>query len=124
MAPGNPRIYAKSIGVIIESVMFSVNVSIVADIISDSDIIYIDLEPGIFTATFFDSNGKEIKDNIPNYDFDLESDFDDKLNVQTVNNSVLISTSDYKLNNKSFRLVLKADGYGEVTKDIKIREFL
>ena len=94
------------------------------DIVSDSDIIYIDLEPGIFTATFFDSDGNQIKENIPKYDFYLESDFEDRLNVQTVNNSVLVSTSDYKLNNKSFRLILRADGYDEATKDIKIREFL
>lgn len=94
------------------------------DISSDSDIVYIDLEPGIFTAVFYDANGKEIKDDLPKFDFYLESDFDDRLTVQTVNNSVLVSTSDYKLNNKSFRLILSADGYDDVTKTITIREFL
>ena len=93
------------------------------DIISDSDILYIDLEPGIYTATFYDSEGNEIKSDLPEYEFTIESDFEDKLYIERVNNSVLISTSDYKLNNKTFRLKLQANGYGEVSKEIKIREF-
>lgn len=94
------------------------------DIVSDTDTVYIDLEPSIFTATFFDSNGNEIKKHLPSFDFGVESSFIDKLNIQSVNNSIIVSTSDYKLNNKSFKLVLNADGYGEISKVITIREFL
>lgn len=90
-----------------------------------SPYVYIDLEPEIYTAVFYDQDGNEVKEDLPDFEFNINYDFvDSPMDIQFVNRSVLISTSNYKLNNKSFDIVLTADGYEPVSKTITIREFI
>lgn len=91
---------------------------------SDSDIIYIHLDPGIFKARFYDNDGNEIFDDLPSFDLAVESDFKPRLDIQFVDQAVLVSTDDFELNNKSFTISLKADGYEPATKIVTIKEFL
>ena len=93
------------------------------DIEYDSDIIYIDLEPCVYTAVFYDADGNRLVDDIPDYEFTIESDFDGLI-IQSVDNSKYISISDYKCNGKSFNIVLQADGYETATVKITVKEFL
>ena len=91
---------------------------------SDSDIIYIDLEPGMYTAVFYDADGNEIKENLPEYEFTVDPEYVSKLDIQLVNQSMLIATSDNKLNGKTFNINLGADGYESVSKTISIKTFM
>lgn len=94
-------------------------------IISDSDELYIGLDSEIFTAVFYDENGAILDcDTIPHFSFSIESDFADKLVSEVVDNSILISTFDHSLSNKSFKLILSAEGYNTSEKIIYIKEFL
>ena len=88
---------------------------------SDSDIILIGIEPTIFTAKFYDTDGSEITGLVPNWI--IQSDFDDQLDVEYYGNSISISTDYDELSNKTFNLVLDNDGYNTISKLIKIKAF-
>lgn len=92
-----------------------------SEIQCDSDEIYPDGFSERFTGVFYDSSGA-IKAIEPTWE--IVSDFNDRLNVSYDHNSILISTSDLKLINKSFELILKSDGYENVSKTIFVRAFI
>ena len=95
------------------------------NILSDSDELFIGLDPEVFTAIFYDENGIILNgDRIPSFSFSIEFDYPDKLISDIVGNSILISTNDHGLNNKSFKLILSAEGYNKIDKIIRIKEFL
>lgn len=101
------------------------NKELSCEIMFDSDELFIGLDPEVFTAVFYDGDGNKLSnDNLPIYNFSINCDFSDKLDFQTLDNSILISTYDHSLNNKSFKLKLSADGYNSFESVIKIREFL
>lgn len=87
----------------------------------DEPVVYNGLEAGIFTATFYDADGNEA--NIAPQ-WEINCDFRDRLNIEYIDNSICISADDKKLINKSFELLLSADGYESTTITITIRAFI
>lgn len=87
----------------------------------DEPIIYNGLEPGIFTAKFLDSSGKEIT-TLPQWE--VNCDFVDNLNIEYVENSIFISVDNDKLINKSFELSLYFDEYNRTDITVTIKAFL
>ena len=88
----------------------------------DSCEIYNGIDEGIFAAEFYDENGEITLDVIP--EWHIESDFNEKLKIENVSNSIIISVNDKALTNKSFVLSLRANGYESVSKTITIRTFI
>lgn len=87
----------------------------------DEPIIYSGLEPNVFIAKFYDSEGCET--NItPKWE--IKCDFVDSLNVEYIKDSIYISVDNNKLINKSFELSLFADGYEKTTVSIEIKAFI
>lgn len=92
---------------------------------SDSDIIYIDLEPTIFTVQFYDQNGEPINPDSNEHSISIDAPFDiDRLQIERVNKSYIISTSDYGLNGKQFTINLLSPGYDTVSKIVTVKEFI
>lgn len=87
----------------------------------DSPEIYNGLEPTIFTARFYDEGGCEVS-RYPQWDVDC--DFADKLFIEYVDNSICISIDSKECINKSFNLLLSADGYETVSISVIIRAFI
>lgn len=87
----------------------------------ESDEIYDGLGAGIFTAKFYDTEGNEI---MATPKWEVKCDFIDDLDIEYDDNSILISADNNKLINKSFELILSADGYDVSTLTITIRAFL
>lgn len=83
--------------------------------------IYCGLEPAVFMAKFYDSDGNEVNIS-PNWE--INCDFIDSLNIDYIENSIFISVVDDKLINKSFQLSLYADGYETSTITVTIKAFL
>lgn len=83
--------------------------------------IYCGLEPAVFMANFFDSDGTEI--TIPPQ-WEINCDFVDSLNIEYIENSIYISVDDDELINKSFELSLCADGYEKTTLLVTIKAFI
>lgn len=79
------------------------------------------LEASEFIARFHDING-----NVVNVkpQWKILCDFADGLDITYVGNSILISTDNPKLINKSFDLSLTAEGYNTATATITIKAFL
>lgn len=80
------------------------------------------IEPTVFTAKFFDANGKEVTDIEPTWS--INCDFVDQLDVQYVDKSVMISADNNKLINNSFELSLSCDGYETSTIVVTIVAFI
>lgn len=91
-----------------------------SEIIYDSLEIQNGLDPGIFTAIFYDYKGDDTTSKIP-YSWKITCDFVDELDVQYVNNSIMISVDNWKLTNKSFDLSLTAPDYVTQTITVTIR---
>lgn len=91
-----------------------------SEIIYDSLEIQNGLDPGIFTAIFYDYKGDDTTSKIP-YSWKITCDFVDELDVQYVNNSIMISVDNWKLTNKSFDLSLTAPDYVTQTITVMIR---
>ncbi|MBQ2396122.1 MAG: hypothetical protein II304_03640 [Bacteroidales bacterium] len=91
------------------------------EIICDEPVVYNSLEPTIFKAKFYDSNGNEIEIN-PQWE--LDCDFAENLNIEYISNSICISVNNKKLLNKSFELSLSAEHYTPVTIAVKIKAFM
>ena len=77
--------------------------AITANIISDSDKLYIGLGATEFTAVF--TQDGQVIDIEPEWIIDC--DFTDKLEVDNINNTICISVDNYDLLNKSFELFLR-----------------
>lgn len=91
------------------------------EILCDEPFVYSGLEPTVFTAKFYDSDGKE------NYiipQWEINCDFADKLTIRHTNSAIIISVDNEKLINSSFELLLFADGYEQKSLTVKIREFI
>jgi hypothetical protein len=87
----------------------------------DEPIIYDGLEPSVFIAKFYDSEGKET--NITPQ-WEINCDFADSLDVEYLDNSICISVDNKKLINNSFELSLSATGYEKQTIEVKIQAFI
>ena len=90
-------------------------------IIADSYDILNGLEPSVFIAKFYDSEGNELQTD---FSWDLDCDFADKLEITYSDNAIFIFVDDRNLLNKSFNLLLIADGYETVSAKITIRAFI
>ena len=91
------------------------------EIACDSDVIYPQIEPGVFTAKIYDAHGSEI--NVP-YEWMIESDIKDLLDIEHVGNTIIISTNDMSCINHKVDLTLSAGVYRSSTKTIEIRAFI
>lgn len=91
-----------------------------AEIISESDEIYNQLEPTGFMAKFYDVDGNELNVT-PHWSI---SDFENDLDIEENDNYIYISVDNKKLINKKFILSLSAENYETVTKTITIRAFV
>lgn len=87
----------------------------------DSTDLFNGLEPGVYTAHFFDVQGNEVK-MTPNWE--IKSEFNNELDIQYADNSVIISVNNTKLLNKSFELFLSGAGYAPASVIITIKAFL
>lgn len=79
-------------------------VSVGAEIIHDSNQLYIGLGAVECTAVYYDENGDVIDKEA---EWELNCDFTDKLEIDYINNTICISANDISLLNKSFELSLK-----------------
>lgn len=84
--------------------------------------VYVGLEPSVFVARFIDPSGDEESGITPVWE--ITCDFADSLNIEYLDNSVSISTTNRKLINKSFELSLSAPGYDKSTIVVKIKSLV
>lgn len=82
------------------------------------DSVLVGVEAAVYLARFYDLDGNELAGIAPTWIIDC--DFKEKLDVQYVDNSILISTNSKSLLNKSFKLSLSADGFETTTIDVPI----
>ena len=78
----------------------------------DSDVIYNGLGAGEFTAVFYDKDGNTIDGEA---EWTINCAFEDKLQVDYINNTICISVDDNTLLNKSFELLLNDDENTKLT---------
>lgn len=88
---------------------------------SEYDEIYPRIEAGVFTAKIYNSFGEEID---AEYNWQIESDIKDRLKIERIGKSIMISTDDLDCINHTISLTLTADRYASVTKEIVIRAFI
>ena len=81
-------------------------------IVCDEPIIYLGLGGAEFTAVFYDDQGNVIDGEAT---WTIICDFKDRLEIDYINNTVLISADDYDLINKSFELLLNDDDNTKLT---------
>lgn len=91
------------------------------EIICDEPVIYCDIDPSVFYAKFYDSEGNAV-DLSPQWEIDCE--FEDSLAIEYIENAISISVDNNKLINKSFELSLCADGYEKATIIVAIKAFI
>ena len=87
----------------------------------DEPDIYCNLEPTVFYAKFYNSDGNATN-TLPQWE--INCDFEDSLNIEYVENSISISVDDDELINKSFELSLCADGYEKTNLIVTIKAFI
>lgn len=87
----------------------------------DEPAVYCGIEPAVFYAKFYDTDGNNTL-AVPQWK--IICDFEDSLNVEYVENSIMISVNDDKLINKSFQLSLCSDGYNETAITVVIKAFI
>ncbi len=87
----------------------------------DEPVIYYGIDPSIFYAKFFDSDGNVVS-VLPQWKIDCE--FEDSLDIEYIDNAISISVNNNKLINKSFELSLCADGYEKTTIVVTIKAFI
>ena len=83
--------------------------------------IYNGVDPETFTAKFYDENG-EVVEVAPSWE--IKSDFTDELKIQKDKNTISISIDNTKFINKSFELLLHANGYEDTSVKVFIRAFI
>ena len=81
-------------------------------IVYDDTKIYLGLGAAEFTAVFYDENGNVIEGEA---EWTIVCDFVDRLQVDYINNTIMISVNDYALLNKSFELFLNNDETTKLT---------
>lgn len=84
--------------------------------------IYNGIEPTIYTAIFYDSNGEVVDDVEPTWNFDC--DFADELTIEYVDDSIMVSVDNRKLINKTFSIELSADGYESCVLPVTIKALI
>lgn len=87
----------------------------------DEPVIYNGLDPTVFKAQFFNTNGDAVS-VIPQWEINCE--FADSLDIEYVEDSICISVNNKKLINKSFELLLYADGYDAARITVQIKTFM
>ena len=87
----------------------------------ETDEILIDIEPSTFTARFYGEDGSE---EAATAEWSVDCDFISDLDIETVDNTIMISTDRDDLRNKSFVLVLNCEGYTSASMTVYIREFI
>lgn len=87
----------------------------------DSLEIYNGIDSSVFSAKFYDDEGN-IVDVKP--EWTINCNFVDKLDIEYVGNSILISADNNKLINKSFELSLNAENYETISVTVTIRAFI
>ena len=92
-----------------------------ANIVADSYEILNGIEPSVFLAKFYDAEGHETE---AEFSWNIDCDFADDLDVSYQDNAIYIYVDNNKLLNKSFTLLLSADGYETVSAQITIRAFI
>ena len=93
---------------------------LLAEIVGEDTILYPQIDPITFTARFCDICGNEV-DVLP--EWKVESDVLDKLNIEYVDQSILISTDDMSCVNHNIQLTLSAQSYEPTTISIDIKAF-
>ena len=93
-----------------------------SEILYDEPVIYNNVEATIFTAAFYDEDGNLDTSISPQWGFFC--DFKDELHVEFVDNSIMISTNNSKLVNKSFELLLDGGEYDTQILTVTIKQFL
>lgn len=93
----------------------------VAVIKYDSLDLYNGLDENVFIAKFYNDDN-EVLTVMPIWE--IESQFSDKIHTRYYDDAIYISVDDKSLLNKSFDLVLGADGYEEARVTITIRAFV
>ena len=83
--------------------------------------IYAGIEATEFIAKFYDNEGKEVSIT-PQWE--IRCDFADKLDISYIENTILISTDNPNLINKTFELCLSGDGYEPVSVIVTIKAFI
>lgn len=75
-------------------------------IVCDSDKVYLGLGASEFTAMFYDENGNAIDGDAQ---WTIVCDFQEKMDIDYINNTIVIAVNDYSLLNKSFELFINND---------------
>jgi hypothetical protein len=92
-----------------------------AKIIADSFELLNGIEENVFMCKFFDAHGDEVT---AEHTWSFDCDFVDKLDITFSNNAVYLYVDDDSLINKTFTLILNADGFETVSAQITIRAFI
>lgn len=92
------------------------------DILCDDTTVYYDLEPAVFLARFYDSDGNVVNNIVPVWN--IEGDMKELLDVSKIGYDLSIEANNRKLLNRSFELSLSADGYETKTITISVKAFL
>jgi hypothetical protein len=92
------------------------------DILCEDTTVYYDLEPAVFLARFYDSEGNVVNNIVPVWN--LEGDLKELLDVTQIGVDLSIEANNRKLLNRSFELSLSADGYDTKTISISVKAFL
>ena len=87
----------------------------------DEPVVYDGLEPTIFVAHFLDSNNNEIE---VQPQWIVECEFANNLTIDYEGNMISISSNKKELVNKSFNLIMSADGYTQQELEVQIKAFL
>jgi hypothetical protein len=95
--------------------------NLTSEIETESNEIFNGVDPGVFIAKFYDEHGEVV--SAP-FEWQIESDFTDKLQITYDDNAIYIYVDDDKLLNKSFNLLLIADGYDTASVQVTIRAFI
>lgn len=93
-----------------------------AEILCDSPVLYTGIDPLICTAKFFDESGNSI--NYSNYTWEIICDFQNRLELSYLDNSISIYTDDPSLIGKDFYLVLKSSDFTDAEIKIEIKAFI
>ena len=93
-----------------------------SEILCDEPSVYCGIEPTVFTAVFYDEDGNI--DTMTEPEWSFYCDFKDKLTVEHVDDSIMISTDDHGLINTSFELLLDGGEYETQTLTVTIKQFL
>lgn len=93
----------------------------VAEIVADSYELLNGVEPNVFLAKFYDEHGSEVQTE---FTWSLDCSFEDDLEISYQDNAIYIYVDNKDLINKSFNLMLSAEGYDTVSAQITIRAFI